>query len=682
MKKTILKKEASFRFRRFCRKAYAAFRSLHHEVTIGRVESYIADRQMKKSACSVALCLPLFMAGAAMAQSDDDFDGLTLPVVTITASGDTSTSSEGASSVITRSVISHLTATTVGELIESLPGVELRSRGSGDVHGDITMRGGTFDQMVVLLNGIPVSDPQTGHYNLDIPIDLTQVERIELLGAGALVRYGVSAFCGGINIVTGQRVANSQRVALSAGSYGTANVAASVDRKWGSWHLAAAGAYNRSDGYRRNTDYSNGSALLQAQRNDAAGAWQMQLGAQTKNYGSNAFYSLKYPDQYDATRTLSAAIQRRQQIGVWQGDIAAYTRLHRDRFELFRTGYVEAPSWYGGHNHHLSSSSGLRLRLSCPWLWGRSTFGVEYHRDGIVSNVLGDSLSHAIRVPFESGDNYYTVGKARHRGSLFADHSVALSQWDLAASAILHTNSMSGFGYGYALSVRWHTTDFFSLAASFARSDRQPTFTDLYYHSATQVSDPTLRSEVSHTADLSARLERGAWRADADIYVRRGSNIIDWVRQPDESVWYSVNQAQVNALGGDASLVYTAEGFLRRAEAAYSFCTMQQRADDYVSQYALDYLRHKAAMRLSFCPVGNLLFKLSAAYQQRTGHYSDLSGNLCDYEPVVLVDAAVSYRLGHFTLSADAHNLLNREYYDYGGIPQPRTTFMVGVTYE
>lgn len=203
MKKTILKKEASFRFRRFCRKAYAAFRSLHREVTIGRVESYIADRQMKKSACAVALCLPLFMAGAAMAQSDDDFEGLTLPVVTITASGDTSTSSEGASAVITRSVISHLTATTVGELIESLPGVELRSRGSGDVHGDITMRGGTFDQMVVLLNGIPVSDPQTGHYNLDIPIDLSQVERIELLGAGALVRYGVSAFCGGINIVTG-----------------------------------------------------------------------------------------------------------------------------------------------------------------------------------------------------------------------------------------------------------------------------------------------------------------------------------------------------------------------------------------------------------------------------------------------------------------------------------------------
>ena len=143
---------------------------------------------MKKSAYAVALCLPLFMAGAVMAQSDDDFDGLTLPVVTITASGDTSTSSEGASSVITRSVISHLTATTVGELIESLPGVELRSRGSGDVHGDITMRGGTFDQMTILLNGVNISNPQTGHNAADFPVSLHDIERIEILeGAAARI---------------------------------------------------------------------------------------------------------------------------------------------------------------------------------------------------------------------------------------------------------------------------------------------------------------------------------------------------------------------------------------------------------------------------------------------------------------------------------------------------------------
>ncbi|MBR1792637.1 MAG: TonB-dependent receptor [Bacteroidales bacterium] len=672
----------SFRFRRFCRAAYAAFCSMHREVSIGRVATYIADRQLSKSVAVATLSLPLLLANTAMAQSDDDLEGLTLPVVTITAAGDTAAASEGAAAVFTHQDIQHLTASTVGELLEALPGVELRTRGVGDMQGDIVMRGGTFDQVVVLLNGVNISDAHTGHYNLDIPINLAEVNRIEVLPASALVRYGVSSFCGGINIVTGQTSHDRLDVSLSGGSHGTMSCSAGGDKQLGAWTLSAQGSYNRSDGYRVNTDYRNANLFLQAQRRDAHGAWQMQLGGQTKDFGSQDFYSLSYPDQFESTRTLLAAIQRQQQIGRWQCDMALYGRLHRDRFELFREGRIDPPAWYGGHNYHLASSSGLRLRAARLWSLGRTTLGAEYRREGIISSVLGDSLSRSISVWGEDDSIFYTLGKVRHRGIAFVEHSVVLSQFHLSGSMLVHDNSMSGFGYGYALSAEWRPEDNCSLTASVGRSDRQPTFTDLYYHSATQISDPSLQAEVSHTAELSARYQWGHLSAHADVYVRKGSNIIDWIRQPTETVWYSVNHAEVNALGSDARLVYRSNSWLRQADLSYSYCILQQEADGYVSKYALDYLRHQMSVSIAVSPWRNWLVKSSLSYNYRIGGYTDLDGLILPYDPVVLWNASLGYGWQQFTVSLNGYNLLNRSYMDYGGIPQPGATFMASLRYS
>ncbi len=627
-----------FRFRRFCRASYAVFRSLHIEVTIGRVATYIADRQMRKSARTVALCLMIMMAGKAMAQSDDDLEGLTLPMVSITASGDTAQSpTEGACAVLTHHDIQHLSANTIGQLLEMLPSVDVRSRGVGDMQGDITLRGGTFDQVVVLLNGINISDPQTGHHNLDLPIDLAMVERIELLSASALVRYGVTAFCGGINIVTVPSSSDRVRARLSAGSHGTTSAALRGDKRIGRWNIAATGAYNRSDGYRPNTDYRNANALLYASRRDTLGTWQ-----------------------------------------------ALYGRLHRDRFELFRQGAVKPPSWYGGHNYHLSSSCGARLRasrlnLQNAAMQGRLTLGIEYRRDGIISNVLGDSLAQKRRVLFENGEHYYTLGCSRHRGSAFAEQSLYVGDWEMAAAALVHANSAMPSGYGYSLSASWHPTPAITLSAAIGRSDRQPTFTDLYYHSATQIANPLLHSETSHSAEFAAKYHKGLWHASTDIYLRRGTDIIDWVRQPDESVWHSMNHSRIDAIGFDMNIGYHSDKFVLYADLTYCYNTIDKEAKGYVSQYALDYLRHKVSANIAISPAKPLVVKASLAYHYRIGGYTDLSGTMIKYSPVCIINAAIEYHLKKWIFFVEASNLLNRIYYDYGGIPLPGTTWAAGV---
>ena len=104
---------------------------------------------------------------------------------------------------LTRNDIANLPVRSINELLDYVPGIDVRSRGTNGVQADITMRGGTFDQVIILLNGINITDPQTGHQNLDLPVDISVIDRIEVLQGTALNVFGLSAFSGAINIITG-----------------------------------------------------------------------------------------------------------------------------------------------------------------------------------------------------------------------------------------------------------------------------------------------------------------------------------------------------------------------------------------------------------------------------------------------------------------------------------------------
>lgn len=669
---------AVFRFRRFCRAGYAAYRSMHRVVNIGRLASYIADRQLKKSVALVALCLP-FLCSTAMAQTDDQLEEHLLPTLDIVAAADSAQGSPDAVAVISRAQLQGLTVSSVGELLEQLPGLDLRTRGGGDVQGDLTMRGGTFDQMIVLLNGVNLSDAQTGHHNLDIPIDLSMVDRVEIIPAAALVHYGLSSFCGAVNIVTGEEAANQLRAQLAGGSFGQAHLSAGGTRVVGPWTLSAAAAYHRSDGYIPNTDYRHGSLYLQARRHDRRGDWLLQLGGQAKDFGSQAFYSLRYPDQFEATRTLLASATRLRYWRGWHLEATLYGRLHKDRFELFREGMVEAPAWYGGHNYHLSSNAGLRLRASRRWAAGKTTFGTELREEAILSSVLGDTLAVPRPIYWEPEGHFYALGKARLNANAFAEHSLFLRKVKLTAGLLGSYNTLMGPNFGYTLSADYPINPQWHLLGSLGRSFRQPTYTDLYYHSATQISDPNLKPEVSHHAEITLRYTRPHFYAVATVYGRHGSNIIDWVRQPEESVWHSMNHATIDAFGGDLQAAYRGTGLLRRLGLSYSYCNLAQAADGYISNYVLDYLRHKVGLDLVLSPFKGFRVKLLADYHYRVGTYTDLQGQPQAYAPVFLFNGGVEYDLWQLTLFAEGYNVLNKEYCDYGGIPQPGISFLGGV---
>ena len=197
----------AFRFRRYCRAAYAAYNSLHRVVNIGHLATYIADRQLHKSAAIAALGM-LFLPLQAAAQADDNPDERLLPAIDIVAQADTLFCSPEPAAVLTAQDFSNTSVHSLGDLVAMLPGTDLRTRGGNDVQGDLAMRGGTFDQIVLLINGVNLTDAQTGHHLLDMPVDISMVQRIELLTPAQLMARGITAFCGGINgLLQGGKVA-------------------------------------------------------------------------------------------------------------------------------------------------------------------------------------------------------------------------------------------------------------------------------------------------------------------------------------------------------------------------------------------------------------------------------------------------------------------------------------------
>ena len=105
------------------------------------------------------------LANALFSLAQGDYS--TLSEVTLTANGyQQPTRNTGRNVlVIPGSVLLRSPVYSIDELLRFIPGVEVQLRGPQGVQGDILLRGGTFQQVLILIDGLRVNDPLTGHFN-------------------------------------------------------------------------------------------------------------------------------------------------------------------------------------------------------------------------------------------------------------------------------------------------------------------------------------------------------------------------------------------------------------------------------------------------------------------------------------------------------------------------------------
>ncbi|MFV0268093.1 MAG: TonB-dependent receptor plug domain-containing protein [Draconibacterium sp.] len=618
-------------------------------------------------------------------------------------------------SVIERKEIEAVPAQSVQDLLEYIAGVDVRQRGTEGVQADVSIRGGTFDQILILLNGINITDPQTGHHNLNLPVSLAQIERIEVLEGPAARVYGPNAFSGAINIITRKGGGNSATVNASGGSFGyfDGNVSAGV--KTGRLNHMLAVGKKRSDGYTNNTDFDELNGFYSASLNTKDGDLDVQVGVSEKGFGANSFYTPKYPNQYEATKTLFTSAKWTSS-GPLHLSPAVYYRRHQDRFETFREkGYYEKNpdgiyvmndvvagypyvdgdgnpqfSPYKGHNHHLTSVFGGNLNSWFAWGAGKTAIGIEYRSEHILSNVLGKEMDHPKDVPGE--DAQFTKSDSRNTLSGFLEHSLYINKWAFTAGIMGNYISGSDLGINFfpGVDVSYDVSEGVKLYSSFNTSLRMPTFTDLYYQGPTNVGNPDLKPEKSSTIEGGIKFSKPVVKGHVVVFYRKGKNIIDWVKATEEETWTTQNLTRLTSLGTEAQVQLILRNrfgeFAPNIDVSYLFNNVDKQEDDFISRYVLDNLKHKLVCSFNQKLAKNLSLDLKLVYQDREGSYTKYEemapvGEV-NYDPFWLVDGKLSYQLRNVRLYTSVNNLFNATYNDIENVVQPGRWFKAGLVYE
>jgi iron complex outermembrane receptor protein len=582
--------------------------------------------------------------------------------------------------VVNKAEIARQAIQSIDQLLDYVAGLDIRQRGVDGTQADISVRGGSFDQVLVLLNGINITDPQTGHFNLDIPLNLSDVSRVEILEGSSARVLGPNAFSGAINIVTENHEKHALNAELVGGSFNY--YAQSVSGSMGSdlFHTFVSVSHKSSSGYITNTDFDLSSAFLQSILNTKnAGKFDLQLAGQLKAFGSNGFYTLAYPNQFENSKTFLTALSWSMNKGKFEYAAQAYWRQHHDRFELFRDD-IGAPSWYTGHNYHLTDVTGGKISGSYLSMLGKTTLGIDLRNEHIYSNVLGDLMAQTVAVPFEN-NQFFTRQADRFLATTYFDHSVNINRWYLSfGGAATNSTSFGLYSYG-GFDIAYALNDNARIFFDANSAVRLPTFTDLYYNSATQIANPNLKPEQSKTFEIGTKLNRTDWSLNATAYYRLGNNIIDWVKSPDSTKWQSRNLTNVDALGADISFDYFFHhSFLQKVSVSYSYLTLDKSAVNFDSKYALDYLKHKIVVAVHHKIWDKLSASWTGSYSDRAGQYTDFTSNkLVNYSPYFLLNGRLLWSQKKYDIFVDANNILNASYADYGGLIQPGTSVNIGV---
>jgi iron complex outermembrane receptor protein len=599
--------------------------------------------------------------------------------------------------VISKKDIEALPVQSVDQLLEYVAHVDVRQRGPLGVQSDVSVRGGSFDQVMILLNGINITDPQTGHHSLNLPVDMQSIERVEILeGPGARI-YGSNAFSGAINFITGIGDQSEVKGTMTGGDYGLYNLGANGTVVKNNFKSFIAANKSASDGYIDNTDFEIYNLYYQGQLDLDKEHIELQVGYTNKGFGANSFYTAQYPNQYEQTRTTFASLSLSSKTKNPLKS-SVYWRRHQDRFELYRN-YEDAASWYTNHNYHLTDVVGINTNAIISSSFGKTAIGADIRSESVWSNVLGIDMSDTISAPGEE-DGFFTKKYSRTNSSFFIEHSITFNKLSFSAGLMANLNSDLGWGFDIfpGADISYWLTNGLKIYGSVNKSLRMPTFTDLFYSSTISEGNEDLEPEEATTIEggIKYRTHDGI-SVEASTFYRMGKNMIDWGKASDASSddkWTTSNINEINTVGIETVIKLDFKKLIKRQDIlqhmnlTYSWLNQNKSIPEgYNSLYVFDYLKHKFSGTLQHKIVSSLSASWTAQYQDRVGDYDEYDSTTAitttkEYTPFWVADFKLSWNKPSYTIYAEATNLFDKKYTDIGQLYQPGRWIMAGLKFN
>ena len=682
MNQKLFNKRSKLVFKHFNRKGFSLFAALGKEVLIGVLS--VATLHNAKANGIATKALPVATDSLKIGEQH-------LDEVLITGSRAPLTAVQSAKivEIVTRDQIERAEAHTLNDVLKLSTGVDVRQRSGFGVQTDISINGGTFDQITLLLNGVPLSNPQTGHNAADFPVSISDIDHIEILEGSSARIYGSSAFNGAVNIVTRTPSRTGARVNMEGGSFGTFGGDAAVSWKPStSLQQLLSGGYMQSDGGTANSNFRKRRGFYQGGFNSTFIRLNWQAGITSQDFGANTFYSARFPNQYEATRRYIASASATIRPFAHSDNTTAasfeikpmlYGHRNYDHFQLIK-GMTGAQK---GENYHRLDVYGASVDLNLSWLLGKTAIGADVRKEHIMSTAYGQLLDSARWIAIKGTDRMYNKRADRTNTSLFLEHNVVLNKVTISAGIMANRNTAldNDFRFYPGIDISYRPNNHWRLYAGWNKALRVPTFTDLFTANSAQQGNLNLKPERNSTFKIGSRFTTTGIEAMATMFYSRGRNMIDWVYETSASTRYhALNIGKLNNMGFStearlnlSQLLFSQaetkrEPVLMKVGYAYIHQKHTTNQPIYRSLYALEYLRHKVVVELSHPIVSHLSASWALRWQQR------MNG----YKPYAKVDGKLTWREQRWQIYLKADNLTCHRYYDLGSVLQPGLWVMAG----
>ena len=553
--------------------------------------------------------------------------------------------------VITEKEIKEAPVNSVQGLLQFALGVDLKQRGVDGVQGDVSIRGGTAQETLILIDGIKVNDPQTAHHNLNIPVALNDVKRIEILkGQGSSI-YGPNAFSGVINIITKKGFEKSLSLQTVGGQNGyyEGSLYGAIPIGVVSNHISFS--KKKSDGYRHNTNFDILDFSYNSSIKAGSGNVNLFFGYNDKKYGANGFYTTAFPNQWEHTTTKFANVTAEFGNNKFSISPKIYWRRNDDNYLLD----YENPSFY--QNIHQTNIYGAEIQSSVVTDWGTTSFGGEYITDKIQSTNLGDH--------------------SRERKGIFVEQNFfPAKDFIVVAGAFAYNYSTIGWRYWPSLDLGYHLTNNLRVFGSVGKAFRIPTYTELYYSSPASVGNPNLQHEETTNFEIGLNFNKSAYDVKLSLFRKEGKNLIDWVSSTGTAPWYAKNISSLNTNGIEFSLSTNPTRLIKnfpitKLNIDYTYLNSDKQADNFVSQYLLEYCRNQLIISL-----------MNNWWVGITQNWSLRYENRVNFEDQILMDTQIQKRFSGFTVFVKATNLFNETYHEISGVPLPGRWIFAGAKYD
>ena len=634
----------------------------------------------------LGFCLLFFISNILLAQDDEILE---LKEVVVTGSRLPITSNETGRniSVLKSDVIATLPVKSVDELLRYIPGIEAQSRNAFGAQSDIIIRGSTFQQVLVLIDGMRLNDPLTGHFNGYIPISPAEIDRIEVLRGPAASMFGADAVGGVVHIITKtfsrqKAVQQAANVDLTVGENNLFSTQIGGYLSKNKFEVGLGAMNNVSDGHelpsglRGDFDIKTISGSGAYQINDQ---WKIlgRVGYDHRDFNAQFFYTQSPFDQSretvskfwsqlklrndrgESVTDIDLAYKRTGDIFVFNPDFPS-TNEHTTRFTNFQIN----------HFKNLKNRFGI-------------AYGLQADQRNIVSTDRGDHENFHVGV---YGVLNYSSKDFNINGSLRLDYD---DNYDLELVPQINTSYSLG---------KW------VIRGAVGRSIRAADYTERFISTnipgpltpGRNLGNPNLRAESAWSFEAGLDyFPISGLRFVATGFLRKSSDLIDFVitneteisnndnLEPGADYFWAQNIEEVTTNGIEFEAWYQKRLFNNsdlHFNLGYTFLNTDNSSGD-VSKYISNHARHLFSNNV----VWNLRrweFSINGLYKARNEDIAEAIGSVLKPNYTVWNTRVGFQVINNLGIHIELRNIFDEQYSDILGAKMPGRWMMGGVSWR